>query len=206
MTTKDHWERVYATRSAEEVSWYQEHPGRSLHFIRTTGVALSAPIIDIGGGASRLVDDLLRAGYTALTVLDVSAAALAAARQRLGTRANEVQWLQADVTRSPLSLNTCDVWHDRAVFHFLTSAADRRAYIEALLRAVRPGGHVIVATFAVDGPTACSGLPVMRYSADALHREFGGDFTPVREEEEGHRTPRGEVQHFVYCHWRLAVS
>lgn len=203
MQSKEHWERVYATKATDRVSWYQPHAEHSLQLIRGTGVPLAAPILDVGGGASTLVDDLLEAGYTGLTVLDLSAAALAAARRRLGdARARRVQWIEADVTRAALPRHGIEVWHDRAVFHFLTSADERHAYVEAVLRAVRPGGHVIVATFAEDGPEQCSGLPVVRYSAGALHAEFGAPFTLLRHEKEAHRTPAGVVQQFVYCYCR----
>ena len=204
MQTKEHWERIYATKSVDEVSWYQENPERSLRFIQATRVPLSASIIDVGGGASRLVDALLRSGYSGLTVLDISSTALAAAKQRLGSRASDVQWLQADVTQASLPAGAYDVWHDRAVFHFLTSSADRKAYVEAVLRAVKPGGHVIIATFAHDGPTECSGLAVFRYTPEQLRAELGEAFTPVQEENEAHHTPGGRIQHFLYCYFRRA--
>lgn len=151
-----------------------------------------------------MIADLLAHGYEALTVLDISAAALAAARSRLGDEAAKVRWIEADVTRADLPSQAFDVWHDRAVFHFLTSDAERQAYVQAVLHAVKPGGHVIVATFAEDGPTQCSGLPVMRYSAQALHDEFGAPFELLRHEREAHQTPSGAVQQFVYCFCRKA--
>ena len=205
-SNKQHWEQVYGTRSTDSVSWYQPHAEHSLSLIRGTGVPKTASIIDVGGGASTLVDDLLRDGYGALTVLDLSAAALDAARQRTGSRASEVRWIEADILNVQLERHAYDVWHDRAVFHFLTSADDRRAYVATVLHAVKPGGHVIVATFAEDGPTQCSGLPVMRYSADALHAEFGAPFTLLRHEREEHHTPAGKVQKFVYCYCRKSLS
>ena len=206
MQPKDHWEHIYSTKPTDGVSWYQDHAGQSLRLIRGTGVPLSASIIDVGGGASKLVDDLLAAGYTALTVLDLSAAALAAARRRLGAAAAAVQWREANITDAELPVHAYDVWHDRAVFHFLTSAAERQAYVDAVLRAVKPGGYVIVATFAEDGPTQCSGLPVVRYNADGLHAEFGEPFTLLGHEQEEHRTPSGSVQKFVYCYCRKRAS
>lgn len=206
MQQKDHWEKVYSTKPTDGVSWYQEHADRSLDLIRGTGVRPDASIIDVGGGASTLVDDLLREGYASLTVLDLSGAALAAARTRLGQRASEVTWLEADITRVGLPAQAYDVWHDRAVFHFLTSEDDRKAYVETVLRAVKPGGHVIVATFAEDGPLQCSGLPVRRYSADELHAEFGQPFTLLRHQREEHHTPFGTVQKFVYCYCRRQDS
>ena len=206
MQPKHHWEKVYETKSANTVSWFQEHAEQSLRLIRETGVPLTASIIDVGGGASTLVDDLLEAGYHSLTVLDLSGAALAAAQKRLGSQAKSVRWIEANMTNAELPAHAYDVWHDRAVFHFLISAADRHAYVEAVLRAVKPGGHVIVATFAEDGPTQCSGLPVMRYSAGDLHAEFGSPFTLLRHEKEEHHTPTGNVQKFVYCYCRKENS
>jgi ubiquinone/menaquinone biosynthesis C-methylase UbiE len=202
MQQKDHWEKVYETKTTDSVSWFQEHADQSVRLIRGTGVPLSASIIDVGGGASTLVDDLLDAGFQSLTVLDLSGAALKAAQNRLGPKAHSVRWLEANITDAQLPAHGYDVWHDRAVFHFLTSAEDRHAYVEKVLRAVKPGGHVIVATFAEDGPTQCSGLPVMRYSAGELHSEFGSPFTLLKHEKEEHRTPAGNVQKFVYCYCR----
>jgi ubiquinone/menaquinone biosynthesis C-methylase UbiE len=146
------------------------------------------------------VDDLLTLDYGDVTVMDLSAAALAAAQSRLGARAERVKWRVADVTSVTLDEASVDVWHDRAVFHFLTTADQRAAYVRTLLHAVKPGGHVIVATFAEDGPDKCSGLPVMRYSATALHAEFGSAFTLVTQERESHETPFGTVQQFTYCY------
>ena len=206
MHSKEHWNRVYSTRSIDSVSWFQEHAEQSLRLIRDTGVPGDASIIDVGGGASTLVDDLLQQGYSAITVLDLSAAALAAARARLGARAQAVHWMEADIVAAPLPVHAFDIWHDRAVFHFLTAQEDRQAYVDSVLRSVKPGGHVIVATFAEDGPAQCSGLPVMRYRANELHAEFGSPFTLVRHEKESHRTPSGAVQKFVYCYCRKVSS
>ena len=199
MQSKQHWEQVYKTKDATSVSWFQEHAQQSLQLIRQTGVQRDAGIIDVGGGASTLVDDLLADGYSNVAVLDLSEAALAAARQRLGARAQQVSWLVGDITQVNLPRHAYAVWHDRAVFHFLTTAEEREAYVRAVLRAVRPGGHVIVATFAEDGPKKCSGLPVVRYSADGLHAQFGAPFTLIRHEREEHHTPAGAVQKFIYC-------
>ena len=206
MPSKDHWERVYSTKQADAVSWFQEHAAQSLRLIRGTGVARSADIIDVGGGASTLVDDLLSNGYTALTVLDLSDAALASAKARLGEAASSVRWLEGDITQVSLPIHAFDLWHDRAVFHFLTSEEDRRAYVDTVLRSVKPGGHVIVATFAEDGPLECSGLPVMRYGPTELHAEFGTPFALVQHEREEHHTPFGTVQKFVYCYCRKLGS
>ena len=206
MQSKDHWEKVYTTKATNAVSWFQPHADTSVGLIKATGAALDASIIDVGGGASTLVDDLLALGYTNLTVLDLSAAALAAARQRLGSKASGVRWIEADITRANLPDREFDIWHDRAVFHFLTSPQERAAYVQAVFRAVKPGGHVIVATFAEDGPNQCSGLPVMRYRPDELHAEFGEAFTLLKHEKEAHHTPSGTVQQFVYCYCRRVSS
>jgi SAM-dependent methyltransferase len=206
MQSKSHWERVYSTKETTAVSWFQEHAHQSFSLIRDTEVPLFASIIDVGGGASTLVDDLLANGYSKITVLDLSAAALAATKTRLGALGNSVQWLEADITEATLPECSFDVWHDRAVFHFLTSPEERQVYVQVVLRSVKPGGHVIVATFAEDGPTQCSGLPVMRYSADELHAEFGAPFELLRHEKEEHHTPFGTVQQFVYCYCRKVSS
>ncbi|HUV99261.1 MAG TPA: class I SAM-dependent methyltransferase [Gallionella sp.] len=206
MQSKDHWEKVYTSRATDAVSWFQPHADTSVGLIKATGAALDASIIDVGGGASTLVDDLLELGYTNLTVLDLSAAALAAARQRLGSKASGVRWIEADITRANLPAGEFDIWHDRAVFHFLTSPQERAAYVQAVFRAVKPGGHVIVATFAEDGPNQCSGLPVMRYRPDELHAEFGQAFELLKHEKEAHHTPSGTVQQFVYCYCRMVNS
>lgn len=204
MQSKEHWETVYATKPATGVSWYQEHAEQSLRLIHQTGIPRTGAIIDVGGGASTLVDDLLDEGYSQVTVLDLSATALHAAQARLGERAYSVRWLEADVLQTSLPAQAYDVWHDRAVFHFLTDEADRRAYVAAVLRSVKPEGHVIVATFAEDGPTKCSGLPVMRYSPSELHGQFGPSFALLKQEREEHHTPFGTVQKFIYCYCRVA--
>ena len=202
MSATNHWDRVYSTKSAEAVSWYQPHADQSLRLIQESGLPRGASIIDVGGGASTLVDDLLAHGYTNLSVLDLSQAALSSVRQRLGAAADKVRWIEDDITRIALPLHAYDLWHDRAVFHFLTEPRQRQAYVESVLRAVKPGGHVIVATFADDGPLECSGLPVMRYRADELHAEFGAPFTLLRHEREEHCTPFGTTQEFIYCYCR----
>ena len=206
MQSKAHWERVYETKPTDAVSWFQVHADLSLQMIRQTGVDRTAAIIDVGGGASTLVDDLLAAGYDNLTVLDLSSAALAAASRRLGSvRSAKVGWVEANITEVELPVHAYDVWHDRAVFHFLTTPDERARYVQAVLRAVKPAGHVIVATFAEDGPSQCSGLPVVRYQADELHAEFGSGFDLVRHEKEAHHTPFGTQQQFVYCYCRKLV-
>jgi SAM-dependent methyltransferase len=202
MHNKDHWETVYASKQSTDVSWFQAHAEQSLRLIRGTGVSGSAAIIDVGGGASTLIDDLLLNQYTGVTVLDLSVTALAAARARLGPLAQRVRWLEGDITNISLPKHVFDVWHDRAVFHFLTEKKDRQAYVDTVLQSVKPGGHVIVATFAADGPLQCSGLPVMRYEPDALHAEFGAPFVLLQHKREEHHTPFGTVQNFVYCYCR----
>lgn len=199
MQSKEHWEHVYTTKAAAEVSWFQEHAGLSQKLIREAAVPASASIIDVGGGASTLVDDLLVHGYEHVTVLDLSATALAKAATRLGERGAHVQWLEANILEAELPAYTYDVWHDRAVFHFLVTEKERHVYVQQVLRAVKPGGIVIIATFAEDGPTQCSGLPVMRYSASELHAEFGKPFQLLGHESECHHTPGGNEQKFVYC-------
>ncbi len=196
---RTHWETVYQTHSPSEVSWFQPEARLSLDLIRTSAPSLRNRIIDVGGGASTLVDGLLRSGYIDVTVLDLSPTALAKARQRLGGQASRVLWVEADALTDTLPAASFDVWHDRAVFHFLTRPADRRRYIEQVRRVVRPGGHVLVATFADDGPTHCSGLPVERYGSATLHGKFGSDFRLVASHREEHVTPAGKLQPFVYC-------
>lgn len=199
---KKHWDDIYSSKGTQGVSWYQPHAEQSLRLIRDAGIGKDAAIIDVGGGASTLVDDLLAEGYTDLSVLDFSAAALAAAKQRLGAAAQRVHWIEADITQVKLPANAFDLWHDRAVFHFLTSPEDRTAYVDAVLRAVKPGGHVIAATFGEEGPLRCSGLPVVRYRPDQLEAEFGDALTLLDHQTENHLTPWGGIQQFVYCYFR----
>ena len=202
MDCKQHWDQIYSTKAADRVSWFQENAEHSVRLIHSTGLDKEAAIIDVGGGASKLVDGLVAEGYSDLTVLDLSSSALAVAKQRLGKPAKVVHWIEGDITRVELPLYRFDIWHDRAVFHFLTEAADRQAYVEQVKRAVHPGGHVIIATFGLEGPDKCSGLPVMRYQPETLHAEFGDKFVLVGHEQEAHHTPSGAVQQFVYCYCR----
>lgn len=205
MDARQHWDRVYRMKLPTEVSWYAAHLDTSLRLIEATAEGTNASVIDVGGGESTLVDDLLDRGYGHLSVLDLSATALDVAQARLGARARAVRWLGGDVTSFPFERHRYDVWHDRAVFHFLTSAADRVAYVRQVMRAVKPGGHVIVATFGPDGPTKCSGLDVMRYGADALHDEFGDGFRLLEHLTEVHQTPSGATQQFTYCLCKAAA-
>ena len=195
---RQHWDKVYATKASTQVSWYQTVPAVSLSLIRASGVGPAAKIIDIGGGASTLADHLLAEGYHAVTVLDVASAALDQSKQRLGPAADQIKWLVADITTWQPTTHY-DLWHDRAVFHFLTDPQDRSAYLTALKSAVHPGATVILATFALDGPERCSGLPVHRYSPETLATELGHEFTLVQTESEEHQTPSGAIQRFVYC-------
>jgi 2-polyprenyl-3-methyl-5-hydroxy-6-metoxy-1,4-benzoquinol methylase len=196
----EHWEKVYQTKSADAVSWFQEHASRSLDIIRSIGADKSAGIVDVGGGASTLVDDLLADGFRGITVLDLSQSALEVARGRLGAKGALASWMAGDICSVELPEQAFDIWHDRAVFHFLTEARDREAYVRQVMKSVKPGGHVIVATFAPNGPEQCSGLPVARYAPDELHGEFGPAFDLVEHALEDHATPWGSIQHFVYCH------
>lgn len=196
---RQHWETVYRDRAADQVGWFQPHAASSLRLIENCAPP-DADVIDVGGGASVLVDDLLDAGYRNLTVLDLAESALAVSRARLGRRAASVRWIVGDVTRADLPVAQYDVWHDRAVFHFLTDPADRARYVAQVLKSVRPGGHVIVAAFGPGGPLQCSGLDVVRYGPGALHAEFGAHFRLLGHETEMHRTPSGGEQEFVYCY------
>jgi 2-polyprenyl-3-methyl-5-hydroxy-6-metoxy-1,4-benzoquinol methylase len=200
---KTHWERIYEKKGPTQVSWYQEHAQYSLQYIRNTGIQVTGNIIDVGGGASTLVDDLIADGYQQISILDISGTALQLARQRLGTKANQVNWIEADINKANLPHQAYDVWHDRAVFHFLTQASDRQSYIDRVRHAVKPGGHVIVATFAPDGPDRCSGMEVIRYSPESLHGEFGEEFELVDSTHETHPTPFGTQQKFIYCYCRM---
>jgi SAM-dependent methyltransferase len=199
MTIENHWDTVYRTKAPDAVSWYRPHLERSLELIQAVVPDLSASIIDVGGGESTLVDDLLAKGYRDISVLDISATAIEVAKKRLGDLARHVTWLTADITRVELPKRRFDLWHDRAVFHFLTAAEDRAAYVRQVAQAMKPGGFVIVATFGPEGPQKCSGLDVVRYDADSLHDEFGAKFRLVDSRTEVHQTPFGTTQQFLYC-------
>ncbi len=199
MDRKAHWEHVYATKESVELSWYQSRPTRSLELLDEAGVGRESAIIDVGGGDSTLVDALLDRQIGRVTVLDLSGAALARARARLGRSAESVTWVEADVTRAELPPAAYDVWHDRAVFHFLTDAADRKRYAATAAAALRSGGTLIVAAFAPDGPTQCSGLEVARYSPEELAQELGMEFVLQRGFADVHVTPFGTEQRFMYA-------
>jgi len=199
MDRKQHWENVYRTKRPSEVSWYQVEADVSVRLIQEVAPERSAPILDVGSGTSVLVAQLVAAGYDDVTVLDISGAAIAAAQARLGPSAARIRWIEADILDAQLPDSRYQVWHDRAVFHFLTEPADRAKYVAQVRRAVPPGGHALVAAFAEDGPTRCSGLDVMRYSPASLHAEFGAGFRLVKSERDEHRTPGGSTQMFTYC-------
>lgn len=197
---KTHWENVYASKSPSQVSWYQAEPTLSLRLIKNTGIDHTEPVIDVGGGASLLVDHLLAEGYRQLAVLDIAESSLAFIKQRLGEKAELIEWFEADVTefKAPHSFT---VWHDRAVFHFLTQAVDREKYIAVLNRSLRARGQLILAAFAIGGPQKCSGLDIVQYDAEKLLAELGSEFELVEQVEETHLTPANKEQ--LFCYFRL---
>ncbi len=203
MNKREHWENVYLTKGRDEMSWSREHLDTSLDMILKTGIANDAAVIDIGGGNSTLVDDLIGLGFDDLTVLDISKTAIETSRERLGTAATKVEWIEADVTDIEFPADRFDLWHDRAVFHFLTDSEDRRKYVELVQRSLKLDGNVIIASFSLDGPTKCSGLDVVRYSPDSMLAEFEG-FRLTASIRETHKTPFGTTQDFVYSHLRRA--
>ena len=200
---EQHWQRVYLERDASTVSWFEDSPIASLELLERAHLTSSSSLIDVGGGASALVDALLARGCEHLTVLDISSAALDVSRARLGAAAERVTWLAADITHANLPKSSYDVWHDRAVFHFLTDPSSRAAYVTALKHALRPGGHALIATFAPDGPLKCSGLETIRYDAAALLEVLGTDqFTLLEGRLVQHITPSGGTQIFTYALFR----
>jgi SAM-dependent methyltransferase len=201
MSEKAHWENVYNEKSAQEVSWYQPLPAVSLQLIENAGIGKTLPLIDVGGGASTLDDGLLAKGYADISVLDVSGTALAVARARLGNRANDMHWIEADITRFQ-PVRRYALWHDRAVFHFLTAAESRRHYVEALKKGLLPGGTLIMAAFATGGPTRCSGLDIVQYAAEKATAELGPLFQLQETLQEEHLTPSGKTQAFNYFRFR----
>jgi SAM-dependent methyltransferase len=200
---KRHWEEVYRSKPAVETSWYQAEPGTSLAMIRGAGAGPDQGLIDVGGGASLLVDHLLQLGFRDLTVLDLSAEALEQARRRLGASAQGIQWIVADITEYEPDRDF-EVWHDRAAFHFLTDPSDRQRYVAVLRSALRPGGQAIIAAFAPDGPERCSGLEIVRYDADAIGAILGDAFHLLEERRETHRTPVGREQRFAFFRFRYS--
>lgn len=206
MNKKTHWETVYETKSDQQVSWYREHLDNSLQLILKTKVGKEAAIIDVGGGSSTLADDLLENGFADVSVLDISAAALKKSQERLGNRAAQIEWIEVDITEVSLPENHYDVWHDRAVFHFLTDENDRKKYVELVMRSLKVGGHIIVASFGENGPQKCSGLDVVRYNPETMHSEFGKNFKLVKSITETHETPFQTTQEFIYCYCRMIAN
>ena len=210
MSHSSHWDNIHSTKAPDQVSWFQAEPALSLELIQQAAPERDSSIIDVGAGASTLVDALLRSGYHCITVLDISAAALASAQHRVASGFPDeppaVIWRTDDLLTATLPASAFDVWHDRAVFHFLTDPVDRARYLDQVRHAVKPGGHVIVATFAEDGPTKCSGLDVVRYSPATLRGELGDDFDLADSRREEHHTPWGATQLFTYCLFRYKPS
>jgi 2-polyprenyl-3-methyl-5-hydroxy-6-metoxy-1,4-benzoquinol methylase len=201
ISRKTHWEQIYKKKSPSDVSWYLTYPGQSLKLIETMGIDKNQSIIDVGGGASVLVDYLIDAGFSRLAVLDISAQSLQHAKTRLREKANDIEWYEADITHfQPPHL--FELWHDRAVFHFLTHAEDRKQYVQVLKNALIPEGHLIIATFAIDGPEKCSGLDVVRYDAPSLCAELGDEFELLEVQNENHLTPANVEQKFTYFRLR----
>lgn len=200
LNRKDHWEEVYTQKTPAQVSWYQTEPVISLDLIASTGISRESKIIDVGGGASVLADKLLDQGFKDLTVLDISSKALDHAKKRLAGKTAAIKWICADITEFEPS-EKYDLWHDRAVFHFLTEAGDRKKYVHNMDKALNPGGHIIIAAFAIDGPQKCSGLTVERYDPEKLKAELGSTFKFVKSTGETHITPRDSRQEFTYCHF-----
>ena len=207
MDVRSHWEQVYATKDPEQVSWFRSHLERSLELIGRAASSRGASILDVGAGQSTLVDDLLGLGYENITVLEISQTALDALKERLGQRGaavQRIQWICGDVTEAVLPEASFDLWHDRAVFHFLTEAGQRRAYVERVRRALKPEGSLILSTFGPSGPERCSGLAAMRYDASSLRSEFGDRFRLVESSLDLHETPSGAVQQFLTCRYRFS--
>jgi SAM-dependent methyltransferase len=198
---KEHWASIYQTKSANNVSWFQPHLENSLKLILETGLR-SGRVIDVGAGASTLVDDLLKRGFE-VNVLDISAEALKISRDRLGEIGKKVKWIEADITEAKLKVHFYDIWHDRALFHFLTDPSDRKKYLEIMRSALKPSGHVIIASFDLTGPDKCSGLEIVKYSPEKMLEEVGGNFKLLKAFKEEHKTPWGSVQNFVYCHFQF---
>ncbi|MBF0320968.1 MAG: class I SAM-dependent methyltransferase [Nitrospirae bacterium] len=198
MDRKEHWNNIYKKTQPTQVPWYEAYPEVSYNLIKATGVGHDGSIIDVGGGVASLVDTLLLNGYKRISVLDISAYAIERAKERLGDKAGSVTWYEADITEARLT-ETYDVWHDRAVFHFLTDAGDRKRYINVLRQSLKPGGYLIIGTFSIDGPLKCSGLDVVRYSPETLSNEFGDGFDLIDSFGIEHITPANKTQRFVFC-------
>jgi ubiquinone/menaquinone biosynthesis C-methylase UbiE len=202
LENEKHWRRVFQTRAPNEVSWYQPHLELSFQMISRSGVHPDSRLLDVGGGDSTLVDDLVRDGFSDVTVLDIASSAIERAKYRLGNASTKITWIESDILHAPLRNDSYDVWHDRAVFHFFINEKARREYVSRAKSALKSGAHLILATFAADGPERCSGLPTMRYSPQTLAYEVGEYFTLVESQPETHKTPQGKEQHFIYCRFR----
>jgi SAM-dependent methyltransferase len=203
MDRETHWENIYREKAPDAVSWYRPHLETSINLIEKAAPARAVSVIDVGGGESTLVDDLLLRGYRSVTVLDLSQTAIDVTKKRLGSSEDSVRWITADITNCNLPLDAYDIWHDRAVFHFLLNIDERIAYVRQVLRAVKRGGHVLVSTFGPEGPTKCSGLDVARYDVGSLHAQFGVHFRLLENVKELHDTPFGTTQQFLYCLCRM---
>ena len=199
--TKEHWTSIYKTKSADNVSWFQPHLENSLKLISQTTLS-AGNIIDVGAGASTLVDDLLKRGFE-VTVLDISSDALKISQERLGETAKHVKWIEADITEASLIPHSYDIWHDRALFHFLTNPGDRKKYVKTMRDSLKPKGHVIIAAFDLTGPDKCSGLEIVKYSPQKILEELGAGFKLLNTFKDGHKTPWGSIQNFIYCHFQL---
>ena len=199
MNSETHWRTVFESKASTALSWYQPHLEISLGMISRTGVSQECKLLDVGGGDSTLVDDLVRRSFSGVTVLDIASSAIERAKERLGEASFGVVWKVGDILLTPLPDQYFDVWHDRAVFHFLVEEQSRRAYVSKASNAIKSNGHLIIATFASDGPNRCSGLPTMRYTPSGLAEEFKQDFTLVECQPESHKTPQGREQRFIYC-------
>jgi ubiquinone/menaquinone biosynthesis C-methylase UbiE len=202
MDTKAHWQAIYGIKPPDTVSWYSPHLETSLHLIEHAGIHPDASILDVGAGASTLADDLLARGYKHITVLDISEASLNISKKRMGEQAQRIRWMVADVTSVQLAEHVYDLWHDRAVFHFLTTPEQRSAYIQQARKVLKHGGNLVLAAFALHGPSRCSGLEVVRYSPESLAQEFGNSFRLIESIQEDHITPSGSVQPFLYCRFQ----
>lgn len=202
---KSHWDKVYSTYSPDQLGWYQKQPEISLKLIAETGLDLDAQIIDIGGGTSLLASLLLKQGYKKLTVFDISSSALCVAQQALAEQAGDINWIEGDILSYTFD-QQYDVWHDRAVFHFLTNADDRFKYLQTLNRSLSANGHFLISCFSPEAPAKCSGLPVVRYTPELLQNEIGSEFELVNSREELHQTPTGVEQRFISCHFKRTVD
>ena len=204
MSSKAHWESIYDEKQPDDVSWHQAEPRLSLQLIEAVAINKEARILDVGGGASRLASFLLAAGYKNISVLDISQKTLQYAKAQLDSRGDEIEWIASDILSFSPKIKL-ELWHDRALFHFLTDPKDRQRYVDVLKRSLNADGYVMIASFAIDGPTQCSGLPIVQYDGAKLSNELGAGFTLLKQEIEIHRTPWGADQKFIYCLFQRKV-